>query len=575
MNATEQLPSERGPAIVLFLFALCVLLLTKSEPVSWADTSRMGSIQAIVEHGTLALDDTVYLYQGDRVRVGGPLAEGGHFYSHQPPGLAILGAVPFGILHCLGRSIDDAGTYRIITICVVGLPLLFGLMSLRRLMGLAGASSRDATYLLAAAAFGTLALPYALVLNQHGTAAGIVLIGLLQVQRGRYGWAGALFGLAGVVDLTALFFGLTLLLPIWRGGALPGIVRYGVGAIPPFAIHFAINYLIVGDLKPLGLHVEAFEYPRSPFLLLKLTGDIGPNDPVSQGEYIFGALFGASGLFSHHPVLLLPVAAGLWGLFDSFRTRRQQVPPSDRQLEGLAPSLDHAILLASVGICTYYLLESRNFGGSAFGMRWFCVFTPSLLLLAAAWIGKRPGRRIPALVVAPLLVWSVLAASLGAIQPWAKITYRWQNTDRGKAALQRGETISPIHHLSRQLGGLLSLDPRFDEERYERDFIRLLDRHRRDHLFQRPDQSDTGYRATMEAGLAKLERVVFLLDEEGVESESRAWAHYWRAQFYRRLGDLDAAERDIDVTLELSPEFFDSPFFDRRSRDRLRRRSSR
>ena len=65
MNWVGQIPSDRGPAIVLTLFALSVLVFTKSEPASWADTSRMGSIQAIVEHGTLALDDTVYLHQGE------------------------------------------------------------------------------------------------------------------------------------------------------------------------------------------------------------------------------------------------------------------------------------------------------------------------------------------------------------------------------------------------------------------------------------------------------------------------------------------------------------------------------
>jgi hypothetical protein len=566
MNAVDQPTSGRGPTIVLVLFALFVLLFTKAQPASWSDTSRMGSIQAIVEHGTLALDDTAYLHQGDRVRIGGPLSEGGHFYSHQPPALAILAAAPYGVLHALGRSIDDEGTYKIITMCVVGLPLLLGLICLRRLMGLAGASERDTTYLLVAAAFGTLTLPYALVLNQHGTAAGLVMMGLLQVQQRRNGWAGLLLGMAGVVDLTALFFGLALLLPIYRSGALLGIVRYGAGALPPLALYLGINYWIAGDIKPLGLNVEGFEYPRSPFLLMKLTGDVDVNDPISQGEYIIGALFGASGLFSHHPVLLLAVIAGLWGIFDSLRGRGQQELQADCGPRGLTLSLDHAILLGSIGICLYYLIASRNFGGSAFGMRWFSVFAPSLLLLPAVWLGKSSGRHVRAAIFVPLLVWSVGAATLGAIQPWAKFTYRWQDTERGKAALLRGETLSLLDHWSRQGAGLLSLDHQFDEARYERDFLRLLDQHRRAHLHRRPDQTDEEHHASMEAGLVKLDRVVTLLDEEAVEEGSRAWAHYWRAQFYKRLGNLEAAERDIAIALELDPDFYRDDFFEQRRR---------
>ena len=63
----------------------------------------------------------------------------------------------------------------------------------------------------------------------------------------------------------------------------------------------------------------------------------------------------------------------------------------------------------------------------------------------------------------------------------------------------------------------------------------------------------------------------------GVEVDSRAWAHYWRAQFYRRLGRLDEAQSDIDITLELDPDFYRSPFFDRarRAADEERRRSRR
>jgi hypothetical protein len=228
--------------------------------------------------------------------------------------------------------------------------------------------------------------------------------------------------------------------------------------------------------------------------------------------------------------------------------------------------MDHAILLGSAGICLYYLTESRNFGGSSFGMRWFCVFAPSLLLLLAIWVGARARHQLWLPLFAALLAWSIAAAGLGALEPWMKIPYRWQDSKLGKAALLRGETISQFSHWARQWSRMQSVGGRFDEARYERDYLLLLDDHRRAYLLPQHDQSTEEHRASMEEGLAKLERTVALLDQEAVEADSRAWAHYWRAQFHRRLEQQAEAEKDIEITLELDPDFYRSPFFDRARR---------
>jgi hypothetical protein len=218
-------------------------------------------------------------------------------------------------------------------------------------------------------------------------------------------------------------------LPIARAGGIRAIFAYGAAALPVLLLHFSINYAIAGDLVPLGLHTEAFEYAGSPFLLMDLTGGLHHGVAISLGSYVFGALFGASGLFSHHPVLLFALVTGVLTLFDQRGSRRHAPENSDEPAApGLMPSIDHALLLGSVGICLFYLTQSRNFGGDAFGMRWFCVFAPALMLLAAAWLGRHPKRRLALWLFAPLLLWSVSAAALGAAQPWTKITYRWGRT---------------------------------------------------------------------------------------------------------------------------------------------------
>lgn len=557
MPSADQGGIGRGPVIVLVFFALVVLVFTKSTPLSLSDASRMGSIQALVEHGGLALDETDYFYQGDKVRVGGSRASGGHYYSHQPPMLALVAAVPYGLLHAFGREIDSPGTYRFITVVVVGLPLLLGFVSLARLMRLAGASSEQVTWLLSAAAFGSLALPYALVLNQHGTAAGLVMCALLQMQRRRYAYVGVLLSLAATIDFTAVFFALAMLLPMARAGALRAIVSYGCAALPLLLLHFGINYAIVGDLKPLSLHTEGFEYPMSPFMLLSLTGSLDEGTSRSLAAYGYGALFGGSGLFSHHPVLLFAVGAGVAAFIEEARQRAR----GERGPARLTPSLDHSVLLASIGICLYYILESDNYGGRAFGMRWFCVFAPSLMLLCAVWLGRKSERRLRPAVFLALLLWSAGAAALGAAQPWMKIAYRWQDTEEGRQALRRGETVSPLDHWARQLWRMGSLDPVWSEERFARTFMELIDRHRKAYLPRLPGESNEEYRARLKVGLAKLERAVAMLDEAESPSLSRPWGHYWLAGFYRRLGRVDEARREMRTTVALSQHFSEMPFF--------------
>ena len=149
------------------------------------------------------------------------------------------------------------------------------------------------------------------------------------------------------------------------------IAKYAIAAFPLLALHFSINYAIAGDLMPFGLHTEAFEYAGSPFLLMDLTGGIHDSGALSFGSYVFGALFGSSGLFSHHPVLLFALAAGALVLFESYGPPSWRAETSaEPAAPGLAASIDHALLLGSFGICLYYLTQSRNFGGSSFGIRW-------------------------------------------------------------------------------------------------------------------------------------------------------------------------------------------------------------
>jgi hypothetical protein len=522
---------------VLFAFALVLLAFTKSRPLSWADASRLGTIQAITESHSLALDDTSYLWQGDKVQIGD------HFYSHQPPMMALLGAIPYGILHAAGRSIDDPGTYRILTLTLVGLPLLLGLAALGRLMRRFGASEGQAALLLAAAAFGTLVLPYSLVLNQHGLAAGLVLLAAEAVVTRHAARAGLLLALATTSDLTAVFFALAMVVPlIWHEDEDerrfdPGaLIPYALAALPVLALHFGINRAIVGDFRPLGLHKEGFDYPLSPFVLMNLTGggDTGPAG--SALAYAKGALFGESGLFSLSPLILFALFFWVraWG-------RR------------LARPLTVATLLGALGITVFYLSTSRNFGGSSFGMRWFCVFAPLLFVLPAAGLRTSSKRWLFAFV--PLFLWSGATSLLGAAQPWAKFHFRYQDSPEGIVAMPGDPTPSGLDYWRSEWRRINDLDQVFTEGRMDALYQKLLDQHRKLYLRPLPGVGEEARRAWISTGLIKLQHAVDLLDRVNSKVAARAVGHFWLGKFHAALGERQPSRREYEITLGLAPNF--------------------
>ncbi|MBI1379597.1 MAG: hypothetical protein GC161_00745 [Planctomycetaceae bacterium] len=532
--------TARATWLVLGLVALALVVFTKSGAGSWADASRLATIESLAERGTLAIDDSVYFWQGDRVRFDG------RYYSHQPPMLAILGAGPYRLLHtATGLSIDDAATYRLLTWLLVGLPVLLGLWALGRLLGDFGVSPQWTAALVALAAVGTLLFPYALVLNQHAPAAGLVLAALLAARRGWPALAGALAALATCIDLTAVFFLVAVALPVWASAGPVGILRYGLGALPPLALHFSINHAIAGDFLPFGLHVEAFRYPLSTFLLQSLTGAAGRDGAFF--EYARVALVGESGLFAYHPWLLLAVLAGVVLL-------RPRLPRTANA------AVLVAVGAASLGVVLYYLTSSRNLGGSSFGMRWFAVFAPALALFPGAWIaarerGGRPWTPMPLAwwLAVPLVVVSVAGAALGAINPWAKFSWRHETSPRGITGLEEAPP-SRIEHLRREWKRIRYTGP-IDAESYEANYLTLLDQHRRFYLQPAP-QLDAEARAEFVGrGLKPLLEVAAVLDEERSTSEVRPIAHFWIGKFHAAMGNTIAARASYERVLQLRPGY--------------------
>ena len=541
ITAEERAPLPGPVKLVLAAFALVVLVFAKDGADSWADGSRLGTIQGLVEHGTLALDDTDFLWQGDKVWVGG------HYFSQQPPMLALLGALPYAVLHHgLGLAITDGITYRVLTWTLVGLPLFLGLACLARLLLEAGAGPRTAALLLALAVFGTHVLPYSLVLQQHGASTGFLLLGFYAVARRRPEVAGALLALACTIDLTAVFPAVFLAWPVLRSTGVQGVVRYGLGALPVLGLHFGVNYALVGDLRPLGLHLEAFEYPYSSFLFMSLTG--GEQRAGEQAAYLFGELLGKSGYLSHHPIVLPAIGAAL-----VLAVRR-----STRLPAGLLAAAGLSVL----AIAAYYLTQSRNFGGSAFGMRWFTPFGPLLALFPAALIGARENEGEPiafgpaARVATGLLaVWSIAAASLGSVQPWAQFAYFWHQRPDAPIANPALVPDSWPEHLKREWIRITTFEQAFDQDSYVAWYQDIIHRHGKLYTQEWPGEDQTAALEFTRSGLVKLQRAVDFLDQAEDRTFCRVAGHFWLGKLHQRLGDRAAAARAFDRTLGLAPSY--------------------
>lgn len=105
MDTAQDTPShnyQSKQVRIFFLFLFLFAVSTKRSVSSWNDASRMATIQALVEQGTLVIDDTmfvdltsdIYLYQD-------------HTYSSKPPALAVMGALVYVPLHLAGITFEE------------------------------------------------------------------------------------------------------------------------------------------------------------------------------------------------------------------------------------------------------------------------------------------------------------------------------------------------------------------------------------------------------------------------------------------------------------------------------------
>lgn len=384
MRRVNDVLARRWFGVVLFVaFMLLWALLTKVHTHSWQEESRMATVQTLVEQGTFIIDHTEFNRTGDKVFINE------HYYSDKTPLLSAVTAGAYSVLHnVFGLKLDpticvpdeDAAACRAFTptgtrfTAFYWLTLIFigGSASLLvvlfwRAMLQAGASGTLATTLAVALGLASPLAPYSIVFAGHVPAALCLFAGFtLLVKTSRHEQAsnpvhllgaGLLISLSANIDLTlAIFivaFGMWILFTQWRM-----IFPYALGAVLPFAIGAAINYWAAGTIVPLYFDPNAYDFVGT--VLNTTVGGTSGFYSLDFGlSYAFDMFVGRRGLLSFTPMLIFAFI----GMAVAFKQHRQR-------------GLIATALLGSLSFAAYLIVRTDNFGGLAWGTRWFVPLVP-------------------------------------------------------------------------------------------------------------------------------------------------------------------------------------------------------
>jgi hypothetical protein len=389
--------------------------------------------------------------------------------------------------HCRAFCDDDPDwAYYLLTLTLVGLPSALMLALFYDLTGDLGLGNPAALLLTATLGLATQVFPYSTVLNSHVPAAACLLAGFYALlrshkldsqsdgdgppdrARGRMrdirglaasAWlfiAGLLTALAVTFDLGSglffvAFFGYTTWATLAKVGrqtsdqtdvvyprprplpettSLPGLFTtlarfarrlpwpYLLGGLLPIALMIFLDYQIVGNPLPPYMYTRGYDYPGSRFPQT-IAGNRSPENVLLYGLRL---IVGDRGLFAFSPVLL-------WAVGALVRAWRNRSSIDSRRCAGWLRAAAAMIGLASGLFALYFILFTDNFGGAAYGPRWYTVFIPLLFIFVAVdWedrvskgaLGK-VGFWVRGLLFLVLAGISFANSYHGALNPWRAV----------------------------------------------------------------------------------------------------------------------------------------------------------
>jgi hypothetical protein len=426
---------------VLAAAALVAVLSAQPYADSSNDGSRLAIVEALVDHHTLAIDDSVFVrvpspdvplrqrpyfvpHHHELIRDGtiDKIKVGDHFYSDKPytPSLYLAGWYQLlqwttGLkvrqranLFCYWMTLLSSGIAYVVAVwCVYRLGRTVGLSL--------------PLQLLLAGSFGlcTMALPYTQHVNSHilGLGAACALVGSLAVLAHRdepASWRrlvglGTLAGLGYAIEqgVGQLLWGWTALAVIYRCGLQRGLPLFLAGSLPWLVLHHAVNYAIGGTFGPANAVPAHFDYPGSVFDANNITGRWNHKDIGDFLGYAGGLLVSDRGFLCHNIPLWLLAPGGVVLL----RSRGCNWLVAFGAAWAVSTWLLYAVL-------------STNFSGGCMSVRWFLpLLAPAYYVLAL--VLRTSPQFLGDFVL--LSAWGAVEAALMWREGmwWGYLPYRW------------------------------------------------------------------------------------------------------------------------------------------------------
>jgi hypothetical protein len=429
------IPSSDNPWIgrgVVCMAAILAIVSARPYAGSWNDGSRLATVECLVDHHTLAIDESIFVQPSDPspylpgdelLRTRGTqdkLLINGHWYSDKSPVPALILAGVYQLAQwATGLSArEQPGVFCwIMTLVSSGLAYVVTVGCVWRMTGLLHLLAAPRTMLTASFALATVALPYAEFVNNHVLLLGVsaaVVLGLLHIAeirgQGQMPWVtlaivGTLAGFGYTIDLGAgpvlmLCAGVLVIVRCRRIGP---VLHFAVAALPWLVLHHAVNFHVGGTIGPANAVAEYLAWPDSPFTGKYATGGWKHASLLDFTVYAAALLGGKQGLFGYNPVLFLLLPALV-----VFLRRSRELPE----------------ILFSLALCggvwILYAANSRNYSGQCLSVRWFVPLLAPGFFLLAILVKRRPDALVDVLILSA--GGFVIAAFGWWWGPWSKVS---------------------------------------------------------------------------------------------------------------------------------------------------------
>lgn len=345
-----------------------------------ASASRLATVYSLVEDGTWYIDrplgEPPVIFEQDTID---KVVVNGRMLSSKPPVLPLMMAGEYWLMRSLfGLRLDDPDDankiVRVMATTLVGFAYVLALVFFAKTLRLFVDDPLIRVILVFCLAFCTQLWGYSTQINNHVPAAGMLMVASYLGLGMRWGdlaprpWRFAVFGFAGAMvfalDMPATVYVAALGVYLLSTHPRQTLTWAVAGALVPLAVHEGLLLATTGSLLPVQTNPEAYLYEASYWRNPQGVDALFQPKPV----YLFHMTLGRCGLFSLYPILFAGVAATLRALY------KKTVPGRAEILLGAA---------AFAMLTAYYVIKTNNYGGEAYGFRWYIASMPVLLLMGA------------------------------------------------------------------------------------------------------------------------------------------------------------------------------------------------